>query len=194
MNKYALFIDDYACWGCKACEVACKQENRQPDGINYLKVTEDGPKRVKGKLDFTFRLNVCKQCDAPPCVRACPEDAFTKDPKTGVVLYDRDKCTGCSAVPGRSGAKKQETSPCKIDCPGHNNVQGYVNLAAKGKFEEALQLIKETSPFPSVCGRVCYHPCETNCNRSEIDQPVATRSIERFLADLDLRAGKRYMP
>ena len=194
MNKYALFIDDYACWGCKACEVACKQENRQPDGINFLKVTEDGPKRVKGKLDFTFRLNVCKHCDAPPCAKACPEDAFTKDPETGVVLYDRDKCTGCSAAPGRSGAKKQETSPCKIDCPGHNNVQGYVNLAAKGKFEEALQLIKETSPFPSICGRVCYHPCESNCNRSEIDDPVATRSIERFLADLDLGAGKRYMP
>ena len=194
MNKYTLFIDDYACWGCKACEVACKQENHQPDGINYLKVTEDGPKRVKGKLDFTFRLNVCKHCDSPPCAKACPEDAFTKDPEIGSVLYDRDKCTGCSAVPGTSEAKKQETSPCKIDCPGHNNVQGYVNLAVKGKFEEALQLIKETSPFPSICGRVCYHPCESSCNRSEIDDPVATRSIERFLADLDLGASKRYIP
>jgi NADPH-dependent glutamate synthase beta subunit-like oxidoreductase len=137
---------------------------------------------------------VCKHCDAPPCAKACPEDAFTKDPKTGVVLYDRDKCTGCSAVPGTSGAKKQETSPCKIDCPGHNNVQGYVNLAAKGKFEEALQLIKETSPFPSICGRVCYHPCESNCNRSQIDESVDARSIERFLADLDLSASKRYTP
>jgi NADPH-dependent glutamate synthase beta subunit-like oxidoreductase len=69
-----------------------------------------------------------------------------------------------------------------------------VSLAARRRFREALQLIKEESPFPSICGRVCHHPCESNCSRSQIDEPVASRSIERFLADLDLSAERRYRP
>ena len=100
-----------------------------------------------------------------------------------------------AAAPWRAiGAEKGETSSCKVGCPAHINVQGYVGLAAKGKFREALQLIKEESPFPSICGRVCHHPCESDCSRSQIDQPVASRSIERFLADLDLNAPSRYKP
>jgi NADPH-dependent glutamate synthase beta subunit-like oxidoreductase len=136
----------------------------------------------------------CHHCEDPPCAIACPEDAITKDPQTGVVLHDKDKCTGCNAVPGKSGAEKQQTSPCKAQCPAHIDVQGYVNLAAKGKFEEALALIKQASPFPSICGRVCHHPCESNCSRGEIDQSVGIHGIERFIADLDLNADKRYMP
>jgi len=110
------------------------------------------------------------------------------------VLHDREKCTGCDAVPGKSGAEKQETSPCKVECPAHIDVQGYVNLAAKGKFREALKLIKLASPFPSICGRVCHHPCESGCNRQQIDAPVTIRSVERFLADVDLKSKKRYVP
>ena len=197
MNKHALIIEEFACWGCKACEVACKQEYNPVDatnGIKYLSVWGDGPKLMNGKLDFMWRVNVCKHCDEPICAKACPEDAITKDPKTGIVLHDKEKCNGCNAVPGKSGAEKQETSSCKVGCPAHINVQGYVNLAAKGKYQEALQLIKETSPFPSICGRICHHPCESDCSRSQIDEPVAAHSIERFLADLDLKAGKRYRP
>ena len=66
------------------------------------------------------------------------------------------------------------------------NVQGYVRLVAEGKFQEALKLMKEDNPFPAVCGRVCDHPCESYCNRSEIDEPVAINMIKRFVADLDL--------
>jgi Fe-S-cluster-containing dehydrogenase component len=95
MNRCALLIDEYACWGCKTCEVACKQENHQPDGINYIYVSEDGPKKAAGRLEFTYRINVCRHCDAPPCAEACPEDALSKDPETGIVLCDQDKCTGC---------------------------------------------------------------------------------------------------
>jgi NADPH-dependent glutamate synthase beta subunit-like oxidoreductase len=97
-------------------------------------------------------------------------------------------------VPGTSGAEKQGTSPCKAECPAHIDVQGYVSLAAKGKFQEALELIKGASPFPSICGRVCPHPCESACNRGGLDDPVANHSIERYLADLDLKTAKRYIP
>ena len=197
MNKNALIIEEYACWGCMACEVACKQENNPPDdtqGVKYLSVWGDGPKLINGKLDFMWRVNICRHCNEPICVKACPEGAITKDLKTGIVINDNEKCTGCNAVLGKSGVEKQETSSCKMGCPAHINVQGYVSLAAKGKFQEALQLIKEESPFPSICGRVCHHPCESDCNRSQIDEPLASHSIERFLADLDLNARTRYKP
>ena len=81
-----------------------------------------------------------------------------------------------------------------MECPAHNNIQGTVSLAARGKYREALQLLKETSPFPSVCGRVCHHPCESDCNRKEIDDPVGIQSIERFLADQDFAGGEPYTP
>jgi NADPH-dependent glutamate synthase beta subunit-like oxidoreductase len=141
-----------------------------------------------------FKPLFCHHCKDPACAIACPEDAITKDPETGIVLHDKDKCTGCNAVPNKSGAEKQQTSPCKAECPAHIDVQGYVNLAAKGKFEEALALIKKASPFPSICGRVCHHPCESNCSRGDIDESVGIHGIERFIADLDLKADKRYLP
>jgi NADPH-dependent glutamate synthase beta subunit-like oxidoreductase len=204
MNHYKLIFEEYACWGCKACEVACKQEYNPPpygaydpkhtDSVKYVSVWGDGPKVMDGKLDFIWRVNVCKHCTDPACTMACPEGAIAKDPETGIVLHDKEKCNGCNAVLGKSGAEKQETSPCKVNCPAHNDVQGYVSLAAKGKYLEALQLIKETSPFPAICGRVCHHPCESDCNRKQIDAPLSIQPIERFLADHDFSGGKPYIP
>ncbi|MBC8457959.1 MAG: FAD-dependent oxidoreductase [Deltaproteobacteria bacterium] len=185
MGKISLLFNEYLCSGCHTCEIACKQEHGLGVGPRVIRVLEESP---------FFKPLFCHHCDDPPCAKACPEDAITKDPETGVVLHDPEKCTGCNAVTGQSGAEKQGTSPCKAECPAHIDVQGYVNLAAKGKFQEALELIKEASPFPSICGRVCPHPCESACNRGGIDDPVANHSIERYVADLDLKAAKRYMP
>jgi NADPH-dependent glutamate synthase beta subunit-like oxidoreductase/NAD-dependent dihydropyrimidine dehydrogenase PreA subunit len=185
MGKVSLMFNEYECMGCHACEVACKQEHGLSVGPRVVRVIERAP---------FFKPLFCHHCEDAPCALACPEDAITKDPKTDFVLVDGDKCNGCNVVVGKSGAEKQETSPCKVKCPAHIDVQGYVNLAMKGKFERALQLIKMASPFPSICGRVCPHPCESACNRDQIDEPLAIHSIERFLADLDLNAGKRYMP
>jgi len=185
MGKISIKFYEEDCSGCHSCEVACKQEHMLGVGPRVVRVIEKAP---------YFKPLFCHHCDPPPCAIACPEDAITKDPETGVVLHDNDKCTGCNAVPGKSGAEKQLTSPCKVQCPAHIDVQGYVNLAAKGKFQEALALIKEASPFPSICGRVCHHPCESNCSRGDIDNAVGIHGIERFIADLDLSADKRYMP
>ena len=171
--------------GCHACEVACKQEHGVGVGPRVVRVLERAP---------YFKALFCHHCDHAPCALSCPEDAITIDSKTKVVLVNEDKCNGCDAVVGKSGAEKQQTSPCKVECPAHIDVQGYVNLAGKGKFEEALQLIKLASPFPSICGRVCHHPCESECNRDQIDEPVGIHSVERFLADMDMKAEKRYMP
>ena len=185
MEKISLLFNEHLCCGCHTCEIACKQEHGLGVGPRVIRVLEESP---------YFKPLFCHHCDDPPCAKACPEDAITKDPDTGIVLLNSDTCTGCNAVPGTSGAEKQGTSPCKTECPGHINVQSYVNLAAKGKFQEALELIKDANPFPAICGRVCPHPCEAACSRSGIDEPVANHSIERYVADLDLMATKRYMP
>ena len=94
MKRYALVIDEERCWGCKTCEVACKQEEGAPDGVNLITVSEDGPRVIDGKLDFVYRVNVCQHCDDPDCLEACPEEAITKR-DDGIVILDGEKCTGC---------------------------------------------------------------------------------------------------
>ena len=96
MKTYALEIDHEACWGCKTCEVACKQENRATDGVKLIFVSEEGPGMIDGKLDFVFRVNLCRHCDDPPCADACSEEAIAKR-SDGTVVMDYDLCTGCQS-------------------------------------------------------------------------------------------------
>ena len=94
MKTYKLTIDHELCWGCKTCEVACKQENRSADGIKLISVSEDGPRIVDGHLDFEYTVNLCRHCDDPPCVDACPDEAIVKR-DDGLVVMDYEICTGC---------------------------------------------------------------------------------------------------
>jgi Fe-S-cluster-containing dehydrogenase component len=96
MKRYALVIDDEACWGCKTCEVACKQELQIPAGVRLIAVKEDGPKMVEDKPHFLYRVNLCKHCEEPPCADACPEEAITRR-ADGIVLLDCELCNGCQA-------------------------------------------------------------------------------------------------
>ncbi len=74
-------------------------------------------------------------------------------------------------------------SPCKVTCPAHIPVQGYVALIAEGKFDKALALIRDTVPFPATLGRVCHHPCEAECKRKDVDQALSIRNLKRFAYD-----------
>ena len=94
MNQYKLVINEKACWGCRTCEVACKQELDLPVGIQLIKVVEDGPREVDGKLEFLFRVHVCQHCEDAPCAQVCPEEAI-KRRDDGIVVLDQDKCVGC---------------------------------------------------------------------------------------------------
>ena len=96
MNKFELNIDHNLCWGCKTCEVACKQENRVADGVKLISVQEDGPTLIDGKLDFAFYVSVCRHCDDPACVETCPEEAIGQR-EDGLVIIDDHLCTGCQA-------------------------------------------------------------------------------------------------
>jgi 2-oxoacid:acceptor oxidoreductase delta subunit (pyruvate/2-ketoisovalerate family) len=84
--------------------------------------------------------------------------------------------------------------PCNEACPAGQDIEGAVVLIGKGKLLEAWELLKEESPFPGVCGRVCYHPCESSCNRGGFDEPLAVNALERFVADTALSRGCRSSP
>ena len=86
------------------------------------------------------------------------------------------------------------TAPCKTACPAHIAVQGYLKLAAQGKYREALQLIKRENPFPAVCGRICNRRCEDACTRGRVDAAVAIDEVKKFIAQRDLDAATRYVP
>ena len=74
------------------------------------------------------------------------------------------------------------------------SIQGYIALINEGKYDEALKLFKQDHPFPGVCGRVCHHPCEGECTRNDVDQPLAIRELHRFLADYEKSRGNYYIP
>ena len=78
-------------------------------------------------------------------------------------------------------------APCSSGCPAGVDVQGYISLIREGKFQESIDLIRERNPFPIVCGRVCTHPCEESCNRSNFEDPVAIRALKRFISDWELK-------
>ena len=131
----------------------------------------------------------CNACG--DCVAVCPIplpsefDEGTMDRRAIHKRYPQ-------AIPGEMAISKQSRPPCVISCKADTRPQAYLALVAEGRFEDAYRVIKRGNPFPAVCGRVCHHPCELNCNRNEIDQPVAINPVKRFLADWarDQRAEK----
>lgn len=94
----------------------------------------------------------------------------------------------------RINTHESGTAPCKTACPAHIAVQGYIKMAAQGRYTDALALIKKENPFPAVCGRICNKRCEDACTRGTVDRAVAIDDIKKFIAQKDLDAETRYIP
>jgi 2-oxoacid:acceptor oxidoreductase delta subunit (pyruvate/2-ketoisovalerate family) len=101
-----------------------------------------------------------------------------------------------SSLPNKTGAWRTERPvyvdlmpPCNDACPAGENVQGWLYLAEEGRYEAAWRRLMEDNPFPAIMGRVCYHPCQTACNRATVDEAVGINAVERFLGDEALRRG-----
>jgi NADH-quinone oxidoreductase subunit F len=90
--------------------------------------------------------------------------------------------------------KRLTPSPCQRACPAGIDVPSYVAYIAHGKFQEALEVILEDNPFPSVCGRACTHACESECKRGTVDTPIAIMHLKRFVADLGIDRAKSIKP
>ena len=87
-----------------------------------------------------------------------------------------------------------KTPPCNEACPAGVDIRGFISLMKSGQFEDAYQLYVEENPFPGVCGRVCFHPCEESCNRKDFDESVGINALERFLADFQIPIEKDRAP
>ena len=96
MSRLALIVDHEACWGCMACEVACKLENDVDPGLKFIRVGEEPVRERNGKPFFTFLVNTCLhgECDGVPCVDVCPTSAIVQR-DDGIVVMDIDDCVGC---------------------------------------------------------------------------------------------------
>jgi len=188
--QLGFYFDQTRCTGCWTCVVACKDWNDIPAGpASWRQVTSveegDWP-----NLFLTYFSSSCYHCADPICAAVCPAEAIFKRREDGIVVVDTEKCRQAAPCGIISGPKSisfgQMWSPCTMACPAGVNAQGYVALVAKGRFQEALDLIRRDLPLPSVCGRVCKHPCESACKRQELDEPIAITALKRFATDRGL--------
>ncbi len=144
------------------------------------------------------------------CVKACPFDALTMGPE-GLPVVDEARCTGCGTCERvcpkqiitlssvtrrilREYSTEECTTPCQRACPAGINIREYVRQIALGDYHRSVQVIKERNPFPTVIGRICPRPCETECRRQMADEPVAINFLKRFAADFEKEIGKRIQP
>ncbi|MFO8101786.1 MAG: FAD-dependent oxidoreductase [Dehalococcoidia bacterium] len=124
----------------------------------------------------------CTSCGR--CTDACPVNLV--DPDSGALTKAVHlPGAGLKSVPSTRFIEKRGVAPCSAACPAGINANGYLALISKGKFREALALVRESNPFPHILGRVCTHPCESACTRGKVDQPIAIASLKRFLADYE---------
>nr|HPO09497.1 FAD-dependent oxidoreductase [bacterium] len=125
-------------------------------------------------------INKCTACG--DCTAVCPVNLrSTFDAGLGTrKAIDR---VYAQAAPNANVIWKKGRATCSAGCPIDSSVQGYVALIAAGKFKEAADVIRRENPLPSICGRVCFHPCESVCNRGEIDEPINIRGLKRFAMD-----------
>ena len=84
--------------------------------------------------------------------------------------------------------------PCNAGCPAGENIQGWMAHVKVGEHEQAWRLLTAENPFPAIHGRVCYHPCESVCNRADLDSPLSIHAVERFLGELALERGWLFDP
>ncbi|MBQ2693024.1 MAG: FAD-dependent oxidoreductase, partial [Clostridia bacterium] len=165
------------------------------------------PNMVRSNYLATVDPKNCVACGS--CVEVCPQNAVklgqkicqknpVEIPETpnpdeyllyGKKYWKTDLLTERKNVVAETG-----TAPCKSACPAHIAVQGYLKMAANGKYRDALELIKKENPFPAVCGSICARFCEENCTRGIVDAPVAIDEIKKYVADLEIHSDNRFIP
>jgi indolepyruvate ferredoxin oxidoreductase alpha subunit len=159
-------------------------------GVRFIKVMDP--------FDFKNAVNAIEEAikfDGPAVVisrRKCALVSQREKAKGGekIVPYriDTDRCNKCVLI------AEDKVMPCSVACPAGNDIPTVVNLVKQGEFNEAIGLIRKGNPLPSSLGRVCYHPCEADCNRGKFDEAIAIRTLERFLGDYGLNLPYTHKP
>lgn len=158
---------------------------------------------------YTAHIDIDKCVACGKCVEYCPSGAVKLgqklNTKNGPIKYPKhelpdhmpwgkDKWDEDYRDKNRINCYQTGTAPCKVACPAHIAVEGYIKMVKEGRFRDALALIKKDNPFPAICGRVCNKKCEAACTRGKIDEAVAIDDIKKFVAELDLQSNTRYIP
>ena len=174
---------------CAMCTLAPRlvEVGRHPDielhtGAELLEVSGD-PGNLTARIRTRSRhvdLEKCTSCG--DCSKVCPVglpdpyNAGLSERKAVHKLY-------AQAIPGAFAIEKKDPAPCRHGCPSQTNVHGYVSLTKEGRYQEALDVIRQRIPLPGVLGRICHHPCESECRRAEVDSAISIAAIKRFAAD-----------
>ncbi len=151
----------------------------------------------KSNFVATVDAEKCVACGS--CVEKCPANAVKLGQKLGQkhkteyatadlpnttnsLTWSKDHYDNDYLLHRKSVQPETGTAPCKTNCPAHIAVQGYLRMAAQGRYPEALELIKKENPLPAVCGNICNRRCESACTRGSFDQPLAVDEVKKFLA------------
>jgi NADPH-dependent glutamate synthase beta subunit-like oxidoreductase len=163
------------CFDCGSCAGICPVSERYP---------EFDPRRIIHQIKVGLKEQVlrspaiwyCTHCDT--CAFSCPQEVtfshiidVLREMALEQGYADPEAC-----IPFAAG-------PCQAACPANIRIPGFMSAIVQGKYAEGMKLIKRDLPFPGICGRVCPHPCEANCNRGRLDEPLAIMHLKRFLAD-----------
>jgi NADPH-dependent glutamate synthase beta subunit-like oxidoreductase len=174
------------CFTCGACIAACPVSNA---------CSEYDPRKIIHMISLGLKERVlsseniwhCSHCES--CRFSCPQGVrLSKVMDALQTIAVRDNYVASDTF------EKFGTAPCKAACPAHISIQGFIGMITEGRYRDGLKLIKEEMPFPSICGRICHHPCEMKCNRGKVDEPVAIEYLKRFLADRGLSEDIGYVP
>ncbi|MDD5313003.1 MAG: FAD-dependent oxidoreductase [Dehalococcoidia bacterium] len=168
-------LDYNLCVACGRCVRAC----RDVRGIKALDFKEINGHKVAGPVKATYKESGCKYCFT--CVEVCPVGALV------------DKLARYRAISEWEGY----VVPCSYACPAHIDIPRYLNYIARGKYPEALAVVREKVPFPGSLGRVCIHPCEQACRRGKLNEPLCIKFLKRYASDHDnglWKQGSKQLP
>lgn len=206
MARFGMAIDTKRCVGCNACTIACKQANNVPNNIMWTRVLTDGgdapdtPANVNGHLSMRFLPMGCQHCENPACVKVCPVGATYKDPETGVVRQDYDKCIGCrmcvAACPytGVRSFNWEEPQYSVEFAVGDAEVPAHQKHTVE-KCTFCYQRISkgETPACMDLCPARARHWGDLDDPQSEIAQLVASRRYEQLLEDKGTKPSVYYL-
>jgi len=167
------FTQDESCGKCVPCRLGTKQM------LQILTRITQGEGREEDIDTLLSIAAVAKECSLCGLGQACPNPVLTsikyfRHEYEAHIREKRCPASVCDAL---------MVSPCQHACPAGINVAKYQAHIAMGEYLESVETIRERNPFPSICGRICHHPCEQRCRRGTLDEPVAIRALKRFAAD-----------
>ena len=180
------------CCGCSCFALRIAEMFRSPNGVssNFIARVDKDKCVACGQCVENCQTNAVRLGQKRCLTDAHISDAYESDRE---IPWDK-KSYNTDYRTNRTDTMPSGTAPCKAECPAHVPVQGYIKLAAQGRYTEALELIKKENPFPAVCGRICNKACEDACTRGSVDAPIAIDDIKKFIAEKDLETEHRFVP